>query len=241
MQQAKDGLDAYWVKKSNVFCSIENSEPEETASFDRLHFLHGGLWGKHMLKDLKLILKALGHNFEVKLEENIAGFPQWRGLVHFDTVIHITYSDGNKMHDLSQVSNHARFITHLFACLEYLPPFTFHHPPVHLSRILPPFIGLSFQPSELCRSDWFSVQQALYACLDVLTHSGSPVGYQMLRMLRSYLQLDSLIGLDIHTDKMVAAIEAELLVFSDELKVCHSFYLTLDVTLWLMILFPGVY
>ena len=46
----------------------------------------------------------------------------------------------------------------------------------------------------------------------------------MLRMLSIYLQIDSLIDLDVHTDKMLAMIEEELLVFGDELKVSQLFY-----------------
>ncbi|KAF8836624.1 hypothetical protein BDN67DRAFT_1014534 [Paxillus ammoniavirescens] len=107
VQQAKDGLDAYWIKKlvgevilKNVFWLVAHSNPEWAISFDHLHTLHLGIW-KHIFEDLKLILQVLGRNFEAKLEEQVVDFPRWRGLVHFDTVIHITYSDGNKMHDLS--------------------------------------------------------------------------------------------------------------------------------------------
>jgi len=42
-------------------------------------------------------------------------------------------------------------------------------------------------------------------------------------MLSTYLQIDSLIGLDVHTDEMLAMIEKELLVFSDELQVRQPF------------------
>ena len=42
-------------------------------------------------------------------------------------------------------------------------------------------------------------------------------------MLGTYLQIDSLIGLDVHTDETLAMIERELLVFSDELQVRQLF------------------
>jgi hypothetical protein len=45
------------------------------------------------------------------------------------------------------------------------------------------------------------------------------VGYQLLRIISSYLQLDSWIGLDVHTESTLAVIKAELLVFDAELKV----------------------
>ncbi|KIK82629.1 hypothetical protein PAXRUDRAFT_153589, partial [Paxillus rubicundulus Ve08.2h10] len=75
----------------NMFWLVAHSNLEWAISFDHLHTLHLRIW-KHIFEDLKLILQVLGHNFEAKLEEH---------LVHFDAVIHITYSDENKMHDLS--------------------------------------------------------------------------------------------------------------------------------------------
>ena len=38
-------------------------------------------------------------------------------------------------------------------------------------------------------------------------------------MLECYLELDALIGLDIHTEHMLSVIESELLIFNDILKV----------------------
>ncbi|KAG1865264.1 hypothetical protein F4604DRAFT_1881913 [Suillus subluteus] len=61
-------------------------------------------------------------------------------------------------------------------------------------------------------------KQSLYACLTILTARTSPEGYQLLRVISTYLQLDSLIGLDVHTEGTLAAIEAKLLVFDTELK-----------------------
>ncbi|KAG2137820.1 hypothetical protein BD769DRAFT_1351482 [Suillus cothurnatus] len=61
-------------------------------------------------------------------------------------------------------------------------------------------------------------KQTLYAGLNILTPRASPEGYQLLRVISSYLQLDSWIGLDVHTESTLAEIEAELLVFDTELK-----------------------
>ena len=58
-----------------------------------------------------------------------------------------------------------------------------------------------------------------YAALICLTRAASPEGYRLVRMLCSYLQLDSLIGLNIHTESTLTMIEEELLVFDKELKV----------------------
>ncbi|KAG1730506.1 uncharacterized protein EDB91DRAFT_1085384 [Suillus paluster] len=87
---------------ANVFWLIMHSDPHQAISFDHLHALHLGMW-KHLLEELKKILKALMHGKESKVEKQVAGFPQWCNLNHFSTIIHITFSDGNKMQDLSKV------------------------------------------------------------------------------------------------------------------------------------------
>ncbi|KAG1729317.1 uncharacterized protein EDB91DRAFT_1239239 [Suillus paluster] len=56
-------------------------------------------------------------------------------------------------------------------------------------------------------------KQTLYAGLNILTPRASPEGYQLLRVISSYLQLDSWIGLDMHTESTLAEIEAKLLVY----------------------------
>ncbi|KAI5981970.1 hypothetical protein EDD15DRAFT_2182044 [Pisolithus albus] len=61
-------------------------------------------------------------------------------------------------------------------------------------------------------------KQIFYACLNVLTKNRMPEGYCLLHILASYLELDSLIGLDVHTERTIEMIEAELLRFSGALK-----------------------
>ncbi|KAG1811595.1 hypothetical protein EV424DRAFT_1327573 [Suillus variegatus] len=147
---------------ANVFWLVLRSSPHDALSLDRLHSLHAGLW-KHLLGELKIILASLGRDAQEAFENHrIANFPRWRNLNHFESVINISFTDGNKYQDLSK--------------------------------------------------------QTLYPALNILTHRASPVGYQLLRVISSYLQLDSWIGLDVHTESTLAAIEAELLVFDAELK-----------------------
>ncbi|KAG1882178.1 hypothetical protein F4604DRAFT_1879586 [Suillus subluteus] len=162
MQDTIDALNVYKTSKgrgeallkalglraiANIFWLIAHSDPHEAISFDHLHALHIGMW-KHLLEELKKILKALGRSAEAKLENH--------------SVINITFSDGNKMQDLSK--------------------------------------------------------QTLYSALNVLTHRASPEGYQLLRVIGSYLQLDSYIGLNVHTTSTLAALDAEPLVFNAALK-----------------------
>ena len=68
-----------------------------------------------------------------------------------------------------------------------------------------------------------SLQQVLYAASNVLTDSVSCEGYQLMWLLRSYLELDSLTRLDVHTERTLERIENELLVFGNELQVCMDF------------------
>ncbi|KAG2132824.1 uncharacterized protein EDB93DRAFT_1242892 [Suillus bovinus] len=85
-----------------------------------------------------------------------------RDLNHFSTVIHITFTDGNKKRDL--------------------------------------------------------VLQSFYAALNALDRRSCLEGYRLLHVICSYLELDSLIGLDVHMERTIAMIEDELLVFGAALK-----------------------
>ncbi|KAI5986272.1 hypothetical protein F5J12DRAFT_898801 [Pisolithus orientalis] len=177
IRQAKEALTIYQEKKSagepilkalrlwpvvNVFWKVENLEPEEAVSFDCLHALHDSLFGHHLLEELKILLSKLPRKYAVQLEEQLAAFPSWQGLAHFNGILHVSYADGNKLRDL--------------------------------------------------------VQQTFYTALNILTNNVSREGYQLLWMLCSYLELDSLIGLDVHIDKTLELIEREQLVFGSELK-----------------------
>lgn len=62
-------------------------------------------------------------------------------------------------------------------------------------------------------------QQIFYALLHVLNRNRVPEGYVLLRMLKCYLELDGLIGLDVHMEHTLSMIESELLNFDGILKV----------------------
>ncbi|KAG1903934.1 uncharacterized protein F5891DRAFT_1184876 [Suillus fuscotomentosus] len=68
---------------ANVLWLVENSNPHEALSLDDLHTLHGGTGGA-----------------QDDLETQVSEFSRWCALTHFTTVIHITFSDGNKRRDL---------------------------------------------------------------------------------------------------------------------------------------------
>ncbi|KAG1769707.1 hypothetical protein EV702DRAFT_1181706 [Suillus placidus] len=142
---------------ANVLWLVKNSDPHEALSLDDLHTLHSGTGGVHLLGELKTILADLG-----PLAPRVSEFPRWCALTHFTTVIHITFSDGNKRWDL--------------------------------------------------------VKQVFYVALSVLKRQVSPEGYRLLHVICSYLQLDSLIGLNVHTEGTLEMIDAKFLVYDAALK-----------------------
>ncbi|KAG1766129.1 hypothetical protein EV702DRAFT_1204297 [Suillus placidus] len=81
---------------------VPNSNPHETISQDHLHIYHIGEWGKHLFGELKRYAPALGRSAEKKIDDQFAAFTHWCNLNHFDCVTNITYSDGNKLRDISK-------------------------------------------------------------------------------------------------------------------------------------------
>jgi hypothetical protein len=65
----------------------------------------------------------------------------------------------------------------------------------------------------------FHSQQVFYAALHVLKKDVTAEGYSLLQVLASYLRLDSLVGLDVHTESTLSAFEEELKAFDNALKV----------------------
>ncbi|KAG2129743.1 hypothetical protein DEU56DRAFT_872433 [Suillus clintonianus] len=86
---------------TNVFWSVPNSDPQDTISQDHLHVYHMGQW-KHLFGELKRRIAALGRSAEKQMDDQFDAFPRWRNLNHFDRVTNITYSDGNKLRDISK-------------------------------------------------------------------------------------------------------------------------------------------
>ncbi|KIK77496.1 hypothetical protein PAXRUDRAFT_166670, partial [Paxillus rubicundulus Ve08.2h10] len=68
-------------------------------------------------------------------------------------------------------------------------------------------------------ADLSIASQLFYSMLNVLTSAASPKGYLLLELISSYLQLDSLIGLNVHMESMLTNIEVEHLIFNRRLKV----------------------
>ncbi|KAJ8580971.1 hypothetical protein M405DRAFT_887350 [Rhizopogon salebrosus TDB-379] len=56
-------------------------------------------------------------------------------------------------------------------------------------------------------------KQILYAAQNVLTRRADEAGYALLKCIASYLHIDMYVSLDVHTERTIAAGEAEILVF----------------------------
>ncbi|KAG2068603.1 hypothetical protein BDR04DRAFT_1129211 [Suillus decipiens] len=81
--------------------SVPNSDPHNTISQDHLHVYHMGQW-KHLFGELKRHIEALGCSTEKQMDDQFNAFPRWCNLNHFDWVTNITYSNGNKLRDISK-------------------------------------------------------------------------------------------------------------------------------------------
>ena len=61
-----------WLFSENVFWQVENSDPYQALSFDRLHSHHSGLWGDHLFSQIKLHIKSLEGRQDSKLDMQYA-------------------------------------------------------------------------------------------------------------------------------------------------------------------------
>ncbi|KAH7917227.1 hypothetical protein BV22DRAFT_974760, partial [Leucogyrophana mollusca] len=86
----------------NVFWQVANSDPHQALSFDQLHVYHIGLFGHHLFVEFKRLAKEQGRDAEKKIDDAFAAFPRWRNLNHFERVDNISFSDGNKLRDISK-------------------------------------------------------------------------------------------------------------------------------------------
>ncbi|KAJ7708057.1 hypothetical protein B0H17DRAFT_1156021 [Mycena rosella] len=86
----------------NVFWKIGNTDPHEAISYDPLHADDGGFWGDHLFGQLKARVTELGRAAIVKIDAQMAKFPRWRGLNHFEAVMNTSFNDGSKHEDIAK-------------------------------------------------------------------------------------------------------------------------------------------
>ncbi|KAJ6523086.1 hypothetical protein DFH09DRAFT_1421223 [Mycena vulgaris] len=128
----------------NVFWKISNTDPHEAISYDPLHADDGGLWGAHLFVQFKARVTELGRAAIVKIDTQMAAFPRWRGLNHFETVMNTSFNDGSKHEDIAKM---ILFVAHnilvdeaglllLQACRSYLETRTSIAFQVHTSETI---------------------------------------------------------------------------------------------------------
>ncbi|KIJ23664.1 hypothetical protein M422DRAFT_195654, partial [Sphaerobolus stellatus SS14] len=81
----------------NAFWRLGNSDPYAAYSYDLLHALDSGEWGKHQWP---LLLKILTDSQKARLSKNMNKIPRWRGLMHFERVTSTEFSNGNCYKDI---------------------------------------------------------------------------------------------------------------------------------------------
>ncbi|KAJ7914598.1 hypothetical protein B0H13DRAFT_2250692 [Mycena leptocephala] len=87
----------------NAFWKIRGADPHKALSFDPLHADDGGFWGSHLFSEIKKRATELGREAIVKIDEQFAAFPRWRGLNHFDSVMNTTFNNGSKHEDVAKM------------------------------------------------------------------------------------------------------------------------------------------
>ena len=102
--------------------TVARSDPHEILSYDRMHNGLPRLGGKHILPIILRYLKASGRNQLAELDKRpvfiihfnlclifsnrFKDMPPWRGLIHFDQVVSIDFTDATKLEHIMKVSNH---------------------------------------------------------------------------------------------------------------------------------------
>ncbi|KAJ7059195.1 hypothetical protein C8F01DRAFT_1370778 [Mycena amicta] len=87
----------------NVFWNIGLTDPHQANSFDRLHSHHSGLFGDHLLSQVKLHLENLGARQVATFDKQFDALPRWRNLNHFSSVSNVHFNDGNKFRDIGKM------------------------------------------------------------------------------------------------------------------------------------------
>ncbi|KAJ6524306.1 hypothetical protein B0H19DRAFT_1085294 [Mycena capillaripes] len=92
---------------NNAFWKIRGADPHSAISYDPLHSDDGGFWGDYPFAQIKERVTA--REAIVKFDAQMAAFPHWRNLKHFETVMNTSFNDGSKHEDIAKMM---LFVTH---------------------------------------------------------------------------------------------------------------------------------
>ncbi|KAF8834824.1 hypothetical protein BDN67DRAFT_992580 [Paxillus ammoniavirescens] len=106
-RKSRKAGDAYMKAHSlrpvdNAFWRINHSDPHQFFCFDPLHVDDIRMWGDHLFEELKKCLERLGRAAKKAVDDQHDAFPRWHNFNHFKSVTNISYSDGNKLLDISK-------------------------------------------------------------------------------------------------------------------------------------------
>ncbi|KAJ7764640.1 hypothetical protein DFH07DRAFT_738222 [Mycena maculata] len=87
----------------NALWKIRGSDPHAAISYDPLHADDGGFWGDHLFAQIKARVTELGRAAIVKIDSQMAAFPRWRRLGHFETIMNTSFNDGSKHEDIAKM------------------------------------------------------------------------------------------------------------------------------------------
>ncbi|KAJ7046207.1 hypothetical protein C8F04DRAFT_1322991, partial [Mycena alexandri] len=87
----------------NAVWKIRGSDPHAAISYDPLHADDGGFWGDHLFAQIKARVTELGRAATVQIDTQMAAFPRWRALKHFETVMNTSFNDGSKHEDIAKM------------------------------------------------------------------------------------------------------------------------------------------
>ncbi|KAI0700322.1 hypothetical protein BC835DRAFT_1304172 [Cytidiella melzeri] len=151
----------------NALWDVENSDVHEATSFDRLHAYIIGLFQKHLLPEIKMLLEDMGRWAETTFDEGFQNMEHWPNLSHFTHgLFKMDFSDGKKWE--------------------------------HAFKIL------------------------LHVAYHIFNQERSLKGFALLRLFRSWQELNTYLTFEVQTSVTISAFERTLLCFHDRLAHCEG-------------------
>ncbi|KAI5985055.1 hypothetical protein EDD15DRAFT_2390223 [Pisolithus albus] len=99
----------------SAFTVVANTDVYRALSWDRLHANFAGMFGDHLWPELLRILDRAGRPAMARVEKNFSEMPRWHMLNHFDEALSISYTDSQKLEDLSKNTEKEGYL--LLRCL----------------------------------------------------------------------------------------------------------------------------
>ncbi|KAF8871312.1 hypothetical protein CPB84DRAFT_1903942 [Gymnopilus junonius] len=91
------------LKIYECFWDFKYCDPYQATSWDGLHAHDSGLFGAHILPELKCLVDVLGKEYAKLLDTQVDKTPRWSGLNHFREVMKMDFTDGGKFSDIAKL------------------------------------------------------------------------------------------------------------------------------------------